>query len=277
MSIIIKIRENESFTESERLVAKYIVQNYKNIKLLNQDIISKNTFTSISTVTRMCKKIGFKGFKDFKIQLIEEISNLEKKETSFDVKDIENLSDIKSIIQTINSISIDSLKENIMLQDEKIIEKIIMLIENHEIIDLYGMGASYLVCLDMQYKFLRLGLQVNCFATTDLQYVNAKSSNEKHLSIIISYSGMTKEMIEISKILEDKMIETISITRYTENELIKHCKYNLYVTSKEELKRSAAVYSRISMLNLIDVIYYSFFNKHYNKFKKNIYETEIKK
>lgn len=278
MSILIKIREAKNFSDNELIVAKYIVKNYKSIKNLTQKKITSETYTSIATLTRMAKKIGLSGFKELKINLIEEVSSLEMKEVNFKVEDIEKLKNTSSIIKTLNNISVDALKENILLQDSKEIEKIVTLIEKYEIIDLYGIGASYLVCLDMQYKFLRLGKQVNAFGLEDMQYIGAKiSKRSKHLAIIISYSGMTKEMIEISKILEEKNIETVSITRYTENELIKHCHYNLYVTSKESLKRSAAVYSRIAMLNLVDVIYFTYLNKNFEILKKYLYETKIKK
>lgn len=277
MSIMINLRENNNFSENEKIVAKYILKNFRQIKKLTQEEIAKRTYTSLATTTRMSKKIGFSGFKEFKIELIEEISNMEKEELSFDIKEIESGSSVKSIINKVNKISIDSLKENKLLQSEEKILEIVKLLEKYDIIDLYGMGASYLVCLDFQYKFLRLGKQVNAFSEQDKQYVSAKISNKKHLAIIISYSGKTPELLEIVKILEAKNIDRISITRYVENDIMKYCNYNLFVSSYESLKRSAAIHSRIAMLNLIDVIYYSFFNNNYEKMKKKIYETKIDK
>ncbi|WP_231723300.1 SIS domain-containing protein [Caviibacter abscessus] len=138
-------------------------------------------------------------------------------------------------------------------------------------------GASHIVCLDAQYKFMRVGKLTNLFKGTDQQYIQAKNSNENHLGIIISYSGMTKEMVEIAEILLSKGIDTVSITKYNNNEVSKRCKYNLYVTSKESLKRSAAIYSRISMLNLIDVIYMKYSNTNYELVSKKIKETQIEK
>ena len=266
MSLMIKIRENKDFTENERFVSEYIFKNFRNIRNISAIDISKNTYTSISSVTRMCKKLGFNGFQDFKLKAIEEIAQIGNKEIIVNNSDIDENCDTTNIIDKINKLSIISLKETKMLQDAEIIDKVVDLINSKTVIDLYGMGASHIVCLDAQYKFMRVG-----------KIVNALNSNENHLAIIISYSGMTKEMLEIVKILKEKNIITISITKYVSNSIAKLCDYNLYVTSKESFKRSAAIYSRISILNLIDVIYLAYSNKNYKEVVKRINETKIEK
>lgn len=277
MSLMIKIRENKDFTENERFVAEYIFKNFRNIRNISAIDISKNTYTSISSVTRMCKKLGFNGFQDFKLKAIEEIAQIGNKEIIVNNSDIDENCDTTNIIDKINKLSIISLKETKMLQDAEIIDKVVDLINTKTVIDLYGMGASHIVCLDAQYKFMRVGKIVNAFNGIDLQHIQAVNSNENHLAIIISYSGMTKEMLEIVKILKEKNIVTISITKYVSNSIAKLCDYNLYVTSKESFKRSAAIYSRISILNLIDVIYLAYSNKNYKEVVKRINETKIEK
>lgn len=277
MSILIKIRETKNFTENELCVAKYIINNYKNIKNMSATSISEKTFTSISTVTRMCKKLDLSGFNELKISLIEELANLSNKNIKIENTDIDKTNDTKMIIEKLNKLSIDSLKETKLLQDVEIIDKVVDLISQKKVIDFYGMGASHLVCLDAQYKFMRAGKLTNAFKATDQQYIQAKNSNENHIAVIISYSGMTKEIVDIAEILLNKGIDTVSITKYANNEVSKRCKYNLYVTSKESLKRSAAIYSRIAMLNLIDVIYFAYSNKNYDEVIQKIEDTKINK
>lgn len=277
MSLLIRLRENKDFTSSEEYVAKFIMENYNKIKNMDAKTIAKETYTSISAVTRMCKKIGLSGFSEFKILLIEEISTGKDSEIQFENVEIERNNDTEMIIEKLNLLSISSLKETKVLQDPQMIDKVVKLINEKQIIDLYGIGASYIVCLDAQYKFMRVGKGVNLFHGTDQQHIQAINSDKNHLAILISYSGMTKEMVEIAKILSKKGIETVSITQYSNNFVAKECKYNLYVTSREKLKRSAAIYSRISMLNLIDVLYLKYSNMNYDLVKQKIYETKIKK
>lgn len=277
MSLLIKLRENKDFTSSEKDIAKYLMKNYKNIKNIDALKIATETFTSISAVTRTCKKIGLHGFQDFKICLIEELANLENQKMEFENVDIERNNDTKMIIEKLNKLSISSLKETKLLQDPEMIDKVVELIKKKKVIDFYGVGASHIVCLDAQYKFMRIGKVCNAFSQFDLQYIQAINSTSDNLAIVISYSGMTEEIVKISEVLRNKGIETVSITMYGSNEVASRANYNLYVTSREALKRSAAIYSRISMLNLIDVIYLKYSNMNFEEVSKKINETKIKK
>ncbi|WP_066901023.1 MurR/RpiR family transcriptional regulator [Streptobacillus notomytis] len=277
MSILVKLRENNDFTSSEKDIAKYLMENYKNIKNIDAKKISAETFTSVSAVTRTCKKIGLSGFQEFKIEMIEEIANLEQSKLNFENVDIERNNDTRMIIEKLNKLSISSLKETKLLQDPEIIDKVVELIRKKKVIDFYGVGASHIVCLDAQYKFMRIGKVCNVFGPFDLQYIQAVNSTEDNLAIVISYSGMTKDIIKISNVLKNKGIETVSITMYGNNEVASKANHNLYVTSKESLKRSAAIYSRISMLNLIDVIYLKYSNMNFDEVSVKINETKIEK
>ncbi|ACZ01437.1 MurR/RpiR family transcriptional regulator [Streptobacillus moniliformis] len=277
MSILVKLRENNDFTSSEKDIAKFLMNNYKNIKKIDARKIAKETFTSVSAVTRTCKKIGLRGFQEFKIDLIEELANLEQQKLEFVNSDIERNNDTRMIIEKLNKLSISSLKETKLLQDPDIIDKVVKLIKKKKVIDFYGIGASHIVCLDAQYKFMRIGKVCNAFGPFDLQYIQAVNSTDDNLAIIISYSGMTEDIIKISEVLRNKGIETVSITMYGSNKVASNANHNLYVTSKESLKRSAAIYSRISMLNLIDVIYLKYSNMNFDEVSVKINETQIDK
>lgn len=277
MSILIKLRENKDFTANEEDIAKYIIKNFRNIRKLDTNIIAAKTYTSNASVTRMCKKIGFNGFQDFKMKMIEEVVSLENQEINFDNSDIDKKDSAAIIIEKLNKLSISSLQETKLLQEVSMIDSVVDLITEKEVIDFYGIGASHIVCLDAQYKFMRAGKIVNTFEGLDLQHVQAVNSNTEHLAILISYSGLTKEILDIAEILQKKDIETVSVTGYGNNKLVKKCKYNLFVTSREALIRSAAIYSRMSMLNLIDVLYFVYYNKNYDYVSKKIIKTKINK
>lgn len=277
MSILIKLRENKDFTANEEDIAKYIIKNFRNIRELDTNIIAAKTYTSNASVTRMCKKIGFNGFQDFKMKMIEEVVSLENQEINFENSDIDKKDSTTIIIEKLNKLSISSLQETKLLQEVSMIDSVVDLITEKEVIDFYGIGASHIVCLDAQYKFMRAGKIVNTFEGLDLQHVQAVNSNTEHLAILISYSGLTKEILDIAEILQEKDIETVSVTGYGNNKLVKKCKYNLFVTSREALIRSAAIYSRMSMLNLIDVLYFVYYNKNYDYVSKKIIKTKINK
>ena len=72
---------------------------------------------------------------------------------------------------------------------------------------------------------------------------------------MISYSGETKEILEIADILQNNNVPSVSITSRTENKLMNKTLYNLFVTSKESNLRNGAIASRTATLYMVDLLY----------------------
>ena len=69
MSLLKKLEIAENFSESEKSIAQYILQNSEEVLNLSTIELAKKTYTSPATITRLCQKLDFKGYNDFKISL----------------------------------------------------------------------------------------------------------------------------------------------------------------------------------------------------------------
>ena len=67
---------------------------------------------------------------------------------------------------------------------------------------------------------------------------------EGSIAIIISYSGMTKEMISCAKKIRKQDVPIILISRFDDSPLAKLADYNLSVAATEFIMRSGAMSSR---------------------------------
>lgn len=99
----------------------------------------------------------------------------------------------------------------------------------------------------------------------------------RDVGIVISYSGQTHEMIECAKAMKESGANTISITRYAANPIKALCDYNLYVAANEALFRSGAMSSRMSQLNIIDILYTAYTNRQYDESLELLVKTHIRK
>ena len=278
MSLIIRLRESIGFTPNEIEVSRYIVENTEKILKMSSTELANKTFTSAATITRLCKKIGVESFQNFKIQLATEINYFQINSIEiYKNNEINKNDSLSDVMNKIISLSIDSLKETYILLTEKILKDSINMIQKSKILDFYGVGASHLVALDANYKFMRIGKITSCYTLYDQQYIQAKNSNKNHLAIIFSYSGETKEIIDLAKILVENGSKIIVVTKNKNNTLQKYANVKLYVTSRESLYRSAAIYSRISMLNIVDILYSAYANLNYDSLYETLGKTRIPK
>lgn len=77
--------------------------------------------------------------------------------------------------------------------------------------------ASFLVAKDFQQKFERVNKRTFLYEDIHLQLVSSTNLEPGDTAIIVSYSGMTKEIIEIARNIKLCGGKIIAITRYGTN------------------------------------------------------------
>lgn len=65
--LIHKLKKQEDFSSSEKEVANYILEHPKEIINMSIREIAKKTYSSPTTILRLCRKVGMKGFQEFRI------------------------------------------------------------------------------------------------------------------------------------------------------------------------------------------------------------------
>lgn len=265
INVFIKLNSYiQSATSSEKEIINYILNNYNEVIRYDVRTLAEKTFSSASTIVRLCKKLGFSGFSEMKNALIYEVALTEsnKKQLNKSVEDTHNVQDtIEMILQKTQT----SLTNTSKLQNEDDILEVIDMIERSGSINLFGMGSSLLAARDMKQKFLRVGKVLNIDDDWHTQYLFAKNSDSNTLAIIFSYSGNTKEIIECVKVLKQNSAKIVSITGFLNSYVAKNSDIVLQVAPSEVIPRTGAFSSRISQLHIIDILYNIYINRHYEK------------
>ena len=73
MSIMTQLEFELEFSESEKEIARYILNHGDDVLSMSVKELAKNTYTSPATIVRLCKKIGLEGYNDFKIKYSAEL------------------------------------------------------------------------------------------------------------------------------------------------------------------------------------------------------------
>ena len=276
MSVLIKLRDYRNLSAAENQVREYILKYPKKVLEYTVYDLARESFTSPATVVRLCKKIDVKGFTHLKVLLAEEIKYFQDMKLNLlDSTTIEKDDTPHAVIEKITNIAVKTIEETRVLVNEKELMKVAHLLEKAVIIDFYGVGASHIVAMDGLFKFMRIGKNVITYQFYDRQYVQAVNSDASHVGIIISYSGETKEMLQIAGILQKNGTPVVAVTSCGENSLNRVADYNLFVTAKETVFRSGAMASRTAQLYIIDILYALYCSLHYDDTIQKIQQTRI--
>ena len=139
------------------------------------------------------------------------------------------------------------------------------------------MGASLVAAKDAYLKFLRLNKL--CIINEDWhsQLLQARNATADDVAIVISYSGATVEAIECMKALKENKTPIIAITRFVQSPVSDLADQKLYTAANESVFRSGAMSSRLSQLNIIDILYTALANDSYEQTLEQLSRTHIHK
>ena len=277
-NVLLRIKEMRlALAPCEELVADYILNNVKDACDTNIRVLSAMTNTSPSSIVRLCRKLGFDGFQDFSKSLLYNAVAIVQDRLVLKENTITKEDDVKSIVKTISTYNRETLEETQSLIDVDTISYCAeLLISAHKIL-LFGLSFSYLSAKDLYLKLLRLDLPVVCNEDYHAQMISANNYTDKDSAIIFSYSGKTKEMLKLLKILKNNTTTVIAITRFSPSMISKLAYYNLYVATINPLFDKEAVASLIATLNIIDIMYTIYIIRNYNDSINKLLNTCIEK
>lgn len=240
-----------SLNSAEKKVAKFILENPKDIVHLSITEVSDNSQVSDATVFRLCQKLGYKGYQELKINLagsvIEPIKNINE--------EINEDDDMYIIMQKLLNSDHYNMEHTAKINNIEDLNRAVDLILQADQLLFFGMVASGALAMDACHKFTRTGIKCIFQTESHWQAIYAALATEKDVVIAFSHSGSNKELIESIKLARENNAKIISITGNAKSPITKVSDIVLVSYGKESMFRSEAMGSRITALMLIDCIY----------------------
>ncbi|MEQ2527380.1 MurR/RpiR family transcriptional regulator [Bacillaceae bacterium CLA-AA-H227] len=251
--------EDRSSTEAN--IADFILKNAKVFPDMSIYDVAEQCHTSPASISRFCKRIGDISFKDLKNACIDYNEMIEH-EMNIEVS--AETASIFSIPVYFDHI-IKSLKETEQLVDQSAIQKTLNLIKKSNKIAFFGATYSQIVAKNAQIKFTRLQKYCSSFSTEESQLIEAESLSKNDLAFIISFSGSTKHIQRVSKVLNQKKIKTVILTSDPQAEICKHAEVVLQVSKIKSEHFNSPVIQEYAMHSVINVLYLTYAQQLLNK------------
>ena len=109
------------------------------------------------------------------------------------------------------------------------------------------------------------------------QLLQARNATAQDVGIVFSYSGQTMEMIQCIKEMKAGGAPVIAVTRYYPSEVAQLADHVLYVAANESLFRNGAMSSRLSQLNVVDILYTAYASRNHEDTMRRLTKTHIYK
>lgn len=265
----------DSMTPLESEIASYILNNKDAVTKLKIQELADILFISKSAIHRFVKKIGFNGFNDLKVSIAKENADLLENNSYINVNyPFQAKDNPRQIAFKLLELYEKAIKDTFEYVDLDQIKAVSQLIDSADVIDIYTHAHNSNIAENFQDKMLTIGKSVNCPSSFYNQRLTVLASDQKHVAIILSYSGKATFILPIVKKLYEKGVKVIQIGKAGSNYYSQYVTYHLSISDSENNRdRMSQFSSHIAMQYIMDVLYGCIYNEKRKKNAKYIYDS----
>lgn len=267
-SCLLRMKEAlNDLTPKEAVAASYILQNPKNAINLSIHQLAKDAEVSTSTLLRLCRSLHFNSYKSFSQALFADLSH------PVEVTAFESIHPGASPQEVMHHMYLSTtqvIKKTMSIQLTDQLDAAVDAICRTKKLYFYGMGSSGLVAADASMKFMRCGITSFAFSSTSDMILSSLSLQPDDVAFIISYTGNTTDVVNITHDIKKTKAKIITLTRYGRNAISELGDITLFSYSSESLKHSGAMSSRIAQLFVIDVLYAAVCSRMFDTVKDHL-------
>ena len=265
----------DSMTPLESEIASYILNNKDAVTKLKIQELADILFISKSSIHRFVKKIGFNGFNDLKVSIAKENADLLENNSYINVNyPFQAKDNPRQIAFKLLELYEKAIKDTFEYVDLDQIKAVSQLIDSADVIDVYTHAHNSNIAENFQDKMLTIGRSVNCPSSFYNQRLTVLASDQKHVAIILSYSGKATFILPIVKKLYEKGVKVIQIGKAGSNYYSQYVTYHLSISDSENNRdRMSQFSSHIAMQYIMDVLCGCIYNEKRKQNTKYIYDS----
>lgn len=251
---------------AERRVADAILARPSETVSVSIGGLAELAATSEATVVRFCQKVGFDGYPDLRLALASEIARSAAEGrldriVGIDIGPDDSLGDIVAKVGALDS---EAIADTVDQLDVSELADVVNLVAESRRIELYGIGASGLVAVDLEQKLRRIGLSAAASTDGHAALTSAAVSTADDVVIGISHSGQTLDVIEPIEQARLQGAATVAITNYPRSPLSRAADLVLTTAARESAFRSGAMSSRAAQLTVVDCVFIGVAQRNYD-------------
>ena len=200
----------ETAPAARRAILDVMLEDPDRVLAESFELLARRAHSSVPTVMRTCRDLGYAGLREFKLALAHELalggSPLHRR-----VHVDDSAEDVVAKITRSAAATVAGVRSQLELAT---LEAAVSAIAGARHIDLFATGiTSWFMAQDFQAKLFRLGLSANAWVDYHLQRVAAAAQDKRGVVIAVSHVGGLPSLLDAVDIAKRQGARVISLTQ----------------------------------------------------------------
>ncbi|HEX6685623.1 MAG TPA: MurR/RpiR family transcriptional regulator [Candidatus Limnocylindrales bacterium] len=273
--ILVRIRgAMPALRPAEQRVAGVMLADPAAAAALSISALARQCTTSETTVMRLCRSLGLERFPDLRLALARAASREEARFGAVQVNgDISPTDSLADVVRKIGFSDARAIEDTTSTLDIEALGLAATALNRARRIDIYGIGASGFVCLDLHQKLHRVGMFASAWSDPHAALTSAALLTENDVALGISHTGTTIDTVQPLRLAAARGATTIAITNFVSSPIAECANLVLATAVRETTFRSGATASRIAQLAVVDCLFVAVAQQSYDRTMRALENT----
>jgi len=241
-------------------VADYVVIHQRDTQLMSISELSEACGVAEATVSRFCRRLNYRGYGAFKLAVAN--ADVRSAREPYLGEAVTGEDSIPTVAQKCLNAETDALAQTLALvRPENIAAAARALAESQRVLCM-GQGGSMVMAMEAAHLFSNILPGFQAVGDSHLQAIAAANLTGRDAVLFFSYSGSTKEAVELLPLARERGAKVILVTRFPKSPAAVCADVILQCGANELPLQQGSVPARMTQLFLLDVLYAEVFRTH---------------
>ncbi|ADV66203.1 MurR/RpiR family transcriptional regulator [Deinococcus maricopensis] len=246
-SAVANIRAQQDFLPATlQRVAAHILEKPERVIYQTITELAQDAGVGESTITRLCRRLGYPGFHAFKIALTTDLAQIDTPTPPSADADV---------VTRAAHQAVSALEETRRVIDLSTLERVARAIVNAPRIDVVGQGNSGLAAQFFATKLMRLGITTVAYTDPHLATVAAATQTPQGVVLGLTRSGSTIDTVQTLTVAYERGAHTVAVTNRASSPITRVARDVLFTAAPESPLAGGAISSFTSQVLLLEALY----------------------
>lgn len=245
--------EYYSFTAAEKKLADYILSVQDRASRMSISELSEACGVADATVSRFCRRLGYRGFPDFKLAIANaSVHHLKDNPLSSEITAEDTLEEISKKLLAANSLA---MTQTLEVLDLSAVSEAADILHRAKTVLCMGQGGSMLIASEAAHLFSTVSGKFRPVSDAHMQAMAAAMMEANDAILFFSYSGSTLAMLDTLKLAKEHDSRVVLVTRFPNSPGAQLADVVLQCGANENPLQSGSIPARIAQMYLLDILF----------------------
>lgn len=246
-------REYYQLTASEKKLANFVVANGQRSQSMSISELAAACGVAEATISRFCRRMGYRGYSAFRLAIAA--STASRMDSGPLMGEIQPNDSVSTLCSKLACTEIEAIRETqSLIRPESLRSAAAILLAAEKVLCM-GQGGSMLLAEEASHLFTTVFPGFFSVWDSHMQVIAASNLTSRDAILFFSYSGSTKDLLDVLRIAKQQQANIVLVTRYPGSPGAVMADCVLQCGSTEGPLQLGSIAARIAQLYLIDVLF----------------------